>query len=141
MPSPSSTTHLSLSVFLRIANLFKRPALIRIQEAKREEEGRRNPSSPRPRPGLASFVVLGAAAESPDMRHTFSECITAHPPSCTIVPRIVMYLMYSIAPHESAFSGSEGAGSNLSLVPVRIHALNSDKTETSDFPTIMNMFR
>ena len=53
----------SVPVFLRIANLFKRPALIRIQEAKREEEGRQE-GGIHPRPGLASFVVLGAAAGS-----------------------------------------------------------------------------
>ena len=35
----------------------------------------------------------------------------------------------------------KGLGSNLFLVPVHIHTLNSDKTETHDFPTIMNMFK
>ena len=51
----------SVPVFPRIANLFKRPALIRIQEAKREEEGRKE-GGIHPRPGLASFVCLGAAS-------------------------------------------------------------------------------
>ena len=62
MPS-SVVDDASVPVFLRIANLFKRPALIRIQEAKREEEGRQE-GGIHPRPGLASFVVLGAAAGS-----------------------------------------------------------------------------